>query len=130
MCFRFSKMRLTTLWIFILIFIAILYITTADYLQCMRSCCRGADCTSVNLPMFDMNLCSDELCGVQCKRRYAVDCGSPDSRMEAMCMAPLSTTTATPMTTATCMSASHIFNQYTTLGAFILAFIATVMLRI
>jgi hypothetical protein len=116
MRFRFSKMRSTTVLIFVLAFMATLYMTTADNLQCMCSCCEGPGCTKQNFPMFDVTPCTDELCGIQCKRRHAAECGSADSEMDAMCMPS--------------MSASYIFNRYTTLGAFILAFIATVMFRI
>jgi hypothetical protein len=48
---------------------------------------------------------------------YSTQCKiEADAKVEAMCMEP--------------MSASHIFNRYTTLGAFILALIATIMFRI
>jgi hypothetical protein len=123
MHFDFSKMRSTIVLTFVLIFMATLYVTTADNLQCMCSCCIGDGCQEQNQAMFDMSPCTDDACKTECPNKYPDICGQSDSKVDAMCMAPM-TTTLPPSST------SHIFNRYTTLGAFILAFVATVMFRI
>ncbi len=110
-------MRSTTALIFVLIFMTTLYVTVSGELQCMCSCCIGNDCTPNDLPMFDIPTCTDQSCQYECLDMYSTQCKiEADAKVEAMCMEP--------------MSASHIFNRYTTLGAFILALIATIMFRI
>lgn len=110
-------MRSTTALMFALVFMAALYVTTAhDGFDCMCMCCRGTGCKPDDLPMFTLHVCTPEACLPECKTRYVDSCASPDSQADAMCMAT--------------MSASHIFNRYTTIGAFTVAFIATVIFRI
>ncbi len=114
-----SKMRSTTALMFVFVVMAALYVTTAhDGRDCMCMCCRGNGCTPSHddLDMFTLHVCSPEACLPECKIRYADSCNSSDSQASAMCMAP--------------MSASHIFNRYTTIGAFTVASIATVIFRI
>lgn len=115
-------MRSTIALIFVLICVAAVRTVSAANQQCMCACCAGAGCKPVNEPCFDLIGCQDDTCTHSCKVRYPVDCGSADSTVQPMCM---------PAGDPMCMSAaSQIFNRYTTLGAFILVFIATAMFRI
>jgi len=122
MRFCFRKMRSTTVLIFVLAFMTTLYMTMADDQQCMCSCCSGDGCTGVSTACFNMTGCDDTTCTDMCKKNDPTHCNLPDSKVEPMCM---------PYGSNMCMSAaSQIFNRYTTLGAFILVFIATAMFRI
>jgi hypothetical protein len=106
-------MRSTIALIFVLICVAAVCTVTADDLDCMCSCCKGAGCTPETQPMYPLAACTDELCATSCKTTYSDKCGG-DSTVDAMCMS----------------SASQIFNRFTTLGAFLVALIATAMLRV
>ncbi len=66
--------------------------------------------------MFDIPECNMDTCTSACRTHYEEQCGQDDSKLDAMCMAA--------------DGVSHIFNQYTTLGALILAFIAMTIFRI
>jgi hypothetical protein len=115
-------MRLTTALTFVLICVAAVRTVTAADPQCMCTCCSGQGCTPVMKGCFDLAGCTPDLCTQSCKINYPDDCNGVNPTLQEMCMAA-----GDPM----CMStASQIFNRYTTLAAFILVFIATVMFRI
>ena len=108
-------MRSTVAIICALVFMTTLYMTAADDLQCMCSCCVGEGCDPVDLDMFDIPSCNDDSCKAACPMQYPMQCGT-GATVEAMCMGP--------------MSGSHIFNRYTSLAIFIVAFSATFIFRI
>jgi hypothetical protein len=112
-CF-FSIMESTTALIFALACFMSVYVTTTYSDQCLCACCGGAGCTPVKKPAIPMALCINNSCMPKCIEAYPNDC------------------TGLPVFTATsvCMSdASQFFSRYTTLGAFSLAYIVTVLLR-
>ncbi len=117
MYFDSRKMRLTTVLIFAFICMATLYVTTADDLLCMCNCCVGSGCKAKWLdPMFPIDpQCTTEACIAACPGKFPDQCGQDHSVVDGMCMSG---------------GASHTFNQYTTMGALILAFITTTIFRI
>jgi hypothetical protein len=118
MRFDFSKMRSTTALIFVLIYVAAVGIVSADdNEQCMCTCCKGDSCKS-DMDMFPIQGgCTDAACIAACPLRYPEYCGAGTTVDKSGCMGDMS-------------MAAQVFNRYTTLGAFILAVIATTMFRI
>ncbi len=107
-------MRLTTTLMFALVFMMALCVTKADDLDCMCMCCQGQQCRAPDLPMFPLASCTEDSCKTQCVEKHKDYCTDPGSTPGGMCMA----------------AASHVFNRYSTVGAFIIALIATSIFRI
>jgi len=106
-------MRSITALIFALLCVTAVRTVTADDPQCMCTCCSGDGCTPFDEPGFSLTNCTDAMCLENCKTRYPTDCAGENPNLVAMCM-----------------SASHIYNRYTTIGAFILVFSVIAMFRI
>jgi hypothetical protein len=116
MRFDFRKMRSTTMVLFVFICMATFYVTMAENNQCMCKCCKGSDCKD-DMDMFTIDGCTTQLCIEQCQENYPQYCTGDGVTVDGECMGSMG-------------KSSHIFNQYTTLGALILAFIAMAIFRI